>query len=55
MPLVAFTNRELQALQDIYNRAERVDWEAYDQARAKIKAVPAPPARVRILVPLEQS
>jgi hypothetical protein len=40
MPLIAFTEHELAALRAVYTRAERVDWDAYDRARARILATP---------------
>lgn len=37
MPNIYLSNAELKALQDVFDTAEDVDWDAYERARALIR------------------
>lgn len=37
MPNIYLSNAELKALQDVFETAEDVDWDAYERARARIR------------------
>ncbi len=52
MPNIYLSNAELKALQDVFDTAEDVDWDAYERARVRIAQ--ARPGDLRIDRPRPQ-